>query len=387
MSNRCIQRLFTLFMRFYYIPWNRKHSQHKVFKSHPVHVLYHKNNHTWQRVYNLRWKKPERSFPSWGQQVEIRVSKVCNGNLELLLQRRVKSICNFVQWVTRLFACFGENVGYYCCCEFCKGRFELLCWHAFLTRARLEKVWHLISTFMLSAKKPIKSKPAWNSSTRNKKSPAVINKKKPTPPAVTPAPVLQQSTPLEKEQRKSRNPRVLSLSSTVSSRSSSALSLKDLVNPPPAELKSNPTTTTTTQFETILACRNLTDRELRESQRKLRKMILVDGLAHNNLRARVWKVLLGVYKVSALEYSALVERKECAFYEKIKCDTHRTLATDKKFTDSVSEDAISRILNAFVHKTIDQPVSRLINLKYSYVQGMFVKGLITGMLLRLLFYT
>jgi len=33
---------------------------------------------------------------------------------------------------------------------------------------------------------------------------------------------------------------------------------------------------------------------------------------------------------------------------------------------------LSRLLNAFVWKTQDQPVSRLINLKYSYVQGMNV---------------
>ncbi|KAI8807707.1 rab-GTPase-TBC domain-containing protein, partial [Cladochytrium replicatum] len=90
------------------------------------------------------------------------------------------------------------------------------------------------------------------------------------------------------------------------------------------------------------------------------------------LRGRVWKILLGTYRISALHYVILVERGGCAVYDKIKNDTFRTMPKDAKFTAKVSENMLSRVLNAFVWKAKEHPPSRLMNLSFSYVQGMNV---------------
>ncbi|KAJ3379535.1 hypothetical protein HDU92_006625 [Lobulomyces angularis] len=136
------------------------------------------------------------------------------------------------------------------------------------------------------------------------------------------------------------------------------------------------------KYESVLTKRNLSDRELKDSLKIIRKMILQDGIptllmekenmAVCTLRGKIWKILLGVYKVNAKEYTDLVEKKESENFDKIKNDCFRTLKTDKNFLFKVDFDMISRVLNAFVWKTKNQPVSRLINLKYSYVQGMNV---------------
>ncbi|EGF83330.1 hypothetical protein BATDEDRAFT_8123, partial [Batrachochytrium dendrobatidis JAM81] len=91
-----------------------------------------------------------------------------------------------------------------------------------------------------------------------------------------------------------------------------------------------------------------------------------------DLRGRVWKALMGIYRISALEYTTLVQRGSCSVAEKIQNDTFRTLMTDKSFQSRVSNDMLTRILSAFVWKAQDQPPSRLINMRFSYVQGMNV---------------
>jgi hypothetical protein len=69
-------------------------------------------------------------------------------------------------------------------------------------------------------------------------------------------------------------------------------------------------------------------------------------------RCEVWKTLLGVNEdISAREYIRLIKLGRCHVYEKIKCDTFRTLATDKKFKSMVSEDQLTRVLNAFAQKS------------------------------------
>ncbi len=70
-----------------------------------------------------------------------------------------------------------------------------------------------------------------------------------------------------------------------------------------------------------------------------------------SLRGKVWKLLLGTYKISALEYITLVTKGPSSVYDKIKNDTFRTLATDKKFLQTVDENMLSRVLNAFAWKT------------------------------------
>jgi cell cycle arrest protein BUB2 len=147
----------------------------------------------------------------------------------------------------------------------------------------------------------------------------------------------------------------------------SASSKKDLIN----------------QYEDLLNIHNPSDKDLRESLKKLRRLVLTEGIPTDpseasrglnvcSLRGKIWKVLLGAYKLSADEYVSLLDRGPCQVYDKIKNDTFRTLATDRKFQGRVNEGMLARVLNAFVWKAQDQPPSRLINLKFSYVQGMNV---------------
>ncbi|KAJ3302041.1 hypothetical protein HDV03_005473 [Kappamyces sp. JEL0829] len=132
------------------------------------------------------------------------------------------------------------------------------------------------------------------------------------------------------------------------------------------------------QFTALIETRNSSDSDLRKSLKKLRLLILKNhGIPdcqtrHGSMRACVWKILLGVYRIDSIEYMGLIQRGPCEVWEKIQNDVFRTLATDADFTKQVSHDMISRLLHAFVWKTQDQPKSRLINLSFSYVQGMNV---------------
>ncbi|KAJ3040859.1 hypothetical protein HDV00_010319 [Rhizophlyctis rosea] len=115
----------------------------------------------------------------------------------------------------------------------------------------------------------------------------------------------------------------------------------------------------------------------------MRLKVLSDGLPDNasapssstsrcSLRGKVWKILLGVYRLSALDYITFIEKGPSEVWDKIKNDTFRTFAKDVEFHERVGESVIARLLNSFVWKVKDLPPSRLLNLKYSYVQGMNV---------------
>ncbi|TPX38484.1 hypothetical protein SeLEV6574_g07765 [Synchytrium endobioticum] len=136
-------------------------------------------------------------------------------------------------------------------------------------------------------------------------------------------------------------------------------------------------------YETHLNTPSKSDREVRDALKTLRRMIVENGLPDGaddsadgscSLRGRIWKILLGIYRVSAMEYVALIAKGASDVHDKIRNDTFRTLATDRKFLKRVDEGMLSRVLNAFVWKVRDRPVGRLINLKYSYVQGMNVQA-------------
>lgn len=66
----------------------------------------------------------------------------------------------------------------------------------------------------------------------------------------------------------------------------------------------------------------------------------------------MWKVLLGVRPLSASSYSSLVSLGGCEakLYSKIRGDCFRTFRDDQQFWQLVSEEQMSRVLNAFVHK-------------------------------------
>lgn len=67
------------------------------------------------------------------------------------------------------------------------------------------------------------------------------------------------------------------------------------------------------------------------------------------LRGRVWKVLLGVEEVSATAYMELVARGPSRQADDIAADVPRTFRGDQQFATAVHPDALTRVLNAFVH--------------------------------------
>ncbi|KAI9100553.1 bub2 protein [Phlyctochytrium arcticum] len=130
------------------------------------------------------------------------------------------------------------------------------------------------------------------------------------------------------------------------------------------------------QYEKILGGQYKTDSAMRNALHSLRTLVLKKGIQEDyevRLRGRIWKVLLGIYRVSSSEYLGLIDRGPSDVYEKIRNDTFRTLATDKKFLAIVDEEMLSRLLNAFVWKMKGYlPRSRLLNYCFTYVQGMNV---------------
>ncbi|CAG8583983.1 13176_t:CDS:2 [Ambispora gerdemannii] len=125
-------------------------------------------------------------------------------------------------------------------------------------------------------------------------------------------------------------------------------------------------------IEEILATTHRTEREVKASLKKLRQIILDEGLPEENLpkldpsvqnlirpislRSRVWKHFLGVYHVSMAEYVRLIKKGRSCVYDKVRNDTFRTMATDQRFLQRVNEDML--ILSG--------------NTNIPYVQGMNV---------------
>ncbi|KAI0723997.1 bub2 protein [Cerioporus squamosus] len=125
------------------------------------------------------------------------------------------------------------------------------------------------------------------------------------------------------------------------------------------------------QFKSASKARSAADME--EATKKLRRLILVDGIpsaVDPTLRPRIWKVLLRVRDVSAESFLEYVGRGPCEVREKIRNDTFRTLATDRGFKERVSEDMLVRLLDAFVWRNHDRQEND--QLGFTYVQGMNV---------------
>ncbi|OSX65403.1 hypothetical protein POSPLADRAFT_1054153 [Postia placenta MAD-698-R-SB12] len=126
------------------------------------------------------------------------------------------------------------------------------------------------------------------------------------------------------------------------------------------------------QFKLSSKIRTIHDIE--ESVKKLRRLILVDGIpsADTSLRPRIWKILLRVQDVSADTFLEYVARGPCEVREKIRNDTFRTLATDRGFKERVREDMLVRLLDAFVWRNYDRQDSETHQFGFTYVQGMNV---------------
>ncbi|EFA83505.1 RabGAP/TBC domain-containing protein [Heterostelium album PN500] len=112
---------------------------------------------------------------------------------------------------------------------------------------------------------------------------------------------------------------------------------------------------------------------------QLRKTILLEGLPPEteeeiedrrkdsprcSLRGLVWKILLGIKECDAEKYIELLKLGSSDQYQKIRKDISRTFMKDALFCQAVSQDKLSRCLNAFVHMTSE------IKSNLNYVQGM-----------------
>ncbi|KAG0361057.1 hypothetical protein BG005_009281 [Podila minutissima] len=134
-------------------------------------------------------------------------------------------------------------------------------------------------------------------------------------------------------------------------------------------------------FQEVLRRQHKTEAQIVESLQCLRQLILAYGIPDDSvqnsktkqpsIRGQCWKLLLEVNHVSAQEYVSLVKRGKPDEYGKIRNDTFRTLATDKKFLDVVDEDSLIRVLCAFAWST--QATSyQDTDVSFTYVQGMNV---------------
>jgi hypothetical protein len=97
---------------------------------------------------------------------------------------------------------------------------------------------------------------------------------------------------------------------------------------------------TSEAFKQILQSKSSTDKQLRQSLKSIRELILKRGIPSSTqkLRGNVWKALLGMYRVSSLEYITLIKRGESPLNDKISNDVFRTCATDKLFSEKVSRN-------------------------------------------------
>jgi len=123
-----------------------------------------------------------------------------------------------------------------------------------------------------------------------------------------------------------------------------------------------------------LSSKTRTPEEVEESVKKLRRLILIEGIpsrADPTLRYRIWKILLRVNDLPAETFLQYVARGPCEVREKIRNDTFRTLATDRGFKERVREDMLVRLLDAFVWRNYDRQESSQ-QLGFTYVQGMNV---------------
>ncbi len=73
----------------------------------------------------------------------------------------------------------------------------------------------------------------------------------------------------------------------------------------------------------------------------------------DTLRGRLWRVLIGVGKLSSSQYQKMVSQGTAPEkdYTKIRGDTKRTFLTSTVYKSRVSEERLVRVLNSYVHKT------------------------------------
>ncbi|KAK5172190.1 CDC16 protein [Saxophila tyrrhenica] len=95
----------------------------------------------------------------------------------------------------------------------------------------------------------------------------------------------------------------------------------------------------------------------------LRRTLLLDPLPSSadglsELRIYIWLILLNAPPLSTKAYLDLVGQGASPAYAKIRDDTFRTLTTDPLFRRRVSENSLTRVLNAVAWKLCDREESR-----------------------------
>ncbi|KAG9859404.1 cell division control protein-like protein, partial [Aureobasidium melanogenum] len=97
---------------------------------------------------------------------------------------------------------------------------------------------------------------------------------------------------------------------------------------------------------------------------QLRYTVLSDGIASNSdgmseLRIYIWLILLNVPPLRTDAYLDLVRQGASPAYTKIRNDTFRTLTTDPLFRRRVTENSLTRVLNAIAWKLHDAHEARV----------------------------
>ncbi|KAF4555699.1 Rab-GTPase-TBC domain-containing protein 5 [Elsinoe fawcettii] len=113
-----------------------------------------------------------------------------------------------------------------------------------------------------------------------------------------------------------------------------------------------------------LLVRGPPNNDLRGGLDQLRDSVLADGIPANSdgmseLRIYAWLVLLNVPPVPTKTYVDLVQQGASPAYAKIRNDTFRTLTTDPLFRRRVTENSLTRVLNATAWKLHDAHEARV----------------------------
>lgn len=137
-------------------------------------------------------------------------------------------------------------------------------------------------------------------------------------------------------------------------------------------------------YNTLIEYGNTHPDDCKKSLQRLRQLILLEGLPPEteeeienrlgpnskcSLRGSIWKILLNVKHIDSEKYINLLKREysDKVTYQKIRNDVHRTFMNDEDFARSVSQDMLSRCLNAFASSCKDSTGR---SKEVRYVQGM-----------------
>lgn len=94
---------------------------------------------------------------------------------------------------------------------------------------------------------------------------------------------------------------------------------------------------------------------------ELRYTLLVDGIPPNqsDLRIYIWLILLSAPPLPTQAYLDLVHQGPSPSYAKIRNDTFRTMTTDPLFRRRVTENSLTRVLNAVAWKLHDSHEAKI----------------------------